>query len=92
MTLNRHNPRRDANEPVICDYLDNRGIPYWRMSGPGIPDLLILHKGLFKLLEVKTPTGRLKPAQVEFFTLCRDYSVKHLYVVRSIDDLTEALR
>ena len=84
--------RRDANEAEICGYLDDLHIPWWTLSDAGIPDLLILHKGDWKLLEVKTDLGRLTPPQVLFFECARDWKVKHLYVVRDFDSLMEALK
>jgi len=91
MTLHRRNPKRDEMEPEICAYLDTLGIPYWQVSGAGIPDLMILHKGIWKMLEVKGRLGRLTEPQLKFFEKARDHGVKHLHVVRDFDSLMEAL-
>ena len=46
----------------IMNYLNDRKIIHWRMSGAsnlsGFPDLLMCHKGWFIALEVKTPFGQ----------------------------------
>ncbi len=89
MSLNRYNPRRDQNEPEICKALNALGLVYYRLDQP--VDLLVLHKGLWKLMEVKMPDGRLNRDQVEMFELCRDMGAQHLYVIRSVDDLLEVL-
>lgn len=50
--------KRDIAEGPICDALDARGIRYWKISGTGNPDLLILYKGLYYPGEVKTGSGK----------------------------------
>ncbi len=89
MSLNRYNPKRDANEAEICRALDTLGLVYYRLDRP--VDLVVLHKGLWKLIEVKMPTGKLNRDQVEMFELCRDMGAQHLYVVRSVESLLEVL-
>ena len=73
MSLNRHNPKRDANESVMTDYLDDLMYPWFPLSQAGIPDLLVLVHGDWRLIEVKTEQGRLTPDQKEFFELARDF-------------------
>jgi len=91
MSINRFNAMRDRNELDICGYLDDLSIPHWKLSGTGIPDIMILHQGNFKLLEVKSRKGRLTPPQAEFFELARQHNAKHLFVVRDLEELLEAL-
>jgi len=55
--------KRDANEPAIVSALEACGIQVWRLSGPGLPDLLTYRAGRWLPLEVKAPGGSLTPAQ-----------------------------
>jgi hypothetical protein len=58
----------------------------------GIADLMIIAPGgRAHFLEVKAPTGRMRPEQLQFETWCRTYDVPHA-VVRSIDEAVAALR
>lgn len=64
MSLHRRNPRRDANEPEIVRALEAQGFVVDRISGKGIPDLLVSKAGRMYLVEVKMPKGAFKPSQV----------------------------
>jgi Holliday junction resolvase len=64
MSLHRRNPRRDANETEIVRALEAQGFVVDRVSGAGIPDLLISKGGAMWLAEVKMPKGTFKPSQV----------------------------
>lgn len=56
--------KRDANEPEIVKALRKAGAMVWRLSGPGLPDLLVSHRGRWMVIEVKRPKqGRLTDAQ-----------------------------
>jgi Holliday junction resolvase len=67
MSLRRYNPRRDENEPLIVQTLEAHGFHVTRISGAGVPDLLVSRNPDFlRLVEVKMPKGRLQPAQVAF--------------------------
>lgn len=55
--------KRDWNEPAIVDALRRIGVTVWRMSGPGLPDLLCHHRGKWSVIEVKKPRGKLTDAQ-----------------------------
>ena len=66
MSLNRYNPKRDDNEPLLIDYLRKAGCVVQRLSGPDIPDLLVGHRGRWLLLEVKGPKGKLTAPQILF--------------------------
>jgi Holliday junction resolvase len=50
--------KRDAAEKPIVDALRRCGARVWPLSGPGLPDLLVLWQGTYTALEVKTGTGR----------------------------------
>jgi hypothetical protein len=67
MSINRHNARRDANEPDIVATLLANGFEVLRLNQP--TDLLVWRKsGVgFVLIEVKTKSGRLTVQQVDFF-------------------------
>lgn len=71
MSLLRHNPRRDANEAAIVAALEAAGCHVERLSGFGVPDLLISRRGRWHVAEVKTPRGRLKKSQQRFAELAR---------------------
>ncbi len=58
---------------------------------PGFADLVVLSQGKVMFLEVKSSTGRLRPAQEEF----RDAVTQQGFcwaLVRSVDDAVRALR
>ena len=69
MSLNRHNPKRDANEPEIVDALHDAGFWVIRVDKP--VDLLVGKAGYlhFALLEVKLPGKDLNKKQQEFFQI-----------------------
>jgi hypothetical protein len=58
---------------------------------PGVPDITILTRGRVVYFEMKSRTGRLSPAQSDFFARARDLG-HCAFIVRSIDDAREALR
>lgn len=65
MSLNRYNPRRDGNEKGIVEALERSGCIVLRLSGRGVPDLLVSRGGLLYALECKVKSGRLTKAQKE---------------------------
>jgi Holliday junction resolvase len=75
VSLHRRNPRRDGNEIPIVRALEAQGFHVTRISGAGVPDLLVSKRvvdafgkpyGWVRLVEVKMPKGRFKPAQIAF--------------------------
>ena len=66
MSLARHNPKRDANEQAIIKALYLCGFQVTRLSGKGLPDLLLSRNGHWHLAEVKTRTGTLTAPQTAF--------------------------
>jgi hypothetical protein len=66
LSLHRRNPRRDANEPEIVEALEAVGAEVWKLSGTGLPDLLVRFRGRLHAGEVKTRKGRLTAAQGAF--------------------------
>lgn len=83
MSLFRRNPRRDANEKPIVAALEAQGFVVTRISGSGVPDLLLCKGGQMWLAEVKMPKGRFKPAQLAFQ---HRWSGPPILTLRSIDD------
>lgn len=66
MSLHRRNPRRDANEGDICEALASVGAEYWKLSGKGLPDVLVRFRGRLHAAEIKTLKGRLTKHQGAF--------------------------
>lgn len=62
----RYNAKRDSNEGDIVDYLRKAGCSVERISGTGIPDLLVGLHGLNLLMEVKVPGKKLRESQEEW--------------------------
>ena len=82
--------RTDANQVDIVRAFERMGCEVLDLSGvgSGCPDLLVRVPaiGLWMLVEVKTPKGRIKPGQAEFATRWP------VSIVRSIDDAIELMR
>jgi hypothetical protein len=100
MTLHRHAPRRDEGERQIVSALRQVGAFVWPVSQKGLPDLLVLFRGEFVLLEVKQPRGprggesadgqSLNPEQQEFFDKVGLQGGK-AYVVRTPEEALRAV-
>jgi hypothetical protein len=60
----RHNAKRDTAEGPIVDALRACGATIVRVSGAGVPDLLVHYKGCWTPLEIKTGKGQLTTAQL----------------------------
>jgi len=69
MSLNRHNPRRDASEPGIVAALEAAG--YWVVRLDKPMDLLVGRRGYprFILLECKSKDGKLTDDQLKFMQM-----------------------
>lgn len=63
MSVNRYNPKRDANEREIVEALEQAGVHVWRLNTPC--DLLCFRLGKFYALEVKARTARLDKRQAD---------------------------
>lgn len=64
MSLRRFDAKRDANEPAIVDALEDIGVTCYRISEPGLPDLLVwTQREGFRLIEVKMPGKKLNIRQ-----------------------------
>lgn len=78
MSIRRHNAKRDANEGQIIAALEAMGCQVYRMDRP--VDLLILHRGVLHLVEVKTKRGTLTKDQKLFAEWWP------IHILRSVDD------
>ena len=83
MSQLRHRRRVDSNHKPIVDAFRQFGWEVLSLAplGSGVPDLLVSRPGEMRLVEVKTPKGKLKPMQETFMA---SWPVS---VVRSIDDV-----
>ena len=75
--------RVDTTHAQIRDGLRDLGVTVFdaSMFGRGFPDLVCGYRGQLVLLEVKTPGGKLRQSQIDFFVLFQDCPV---YVVESL--------
>ena len=78
MSLRRYNAKRDANEGIIIAALEASGCLVYRLDTP--VDLLVLHRGVVMLVEVKTKKGALTKGQ-ELFS-----QYWPIHVLRSVED------
>jgi len=62
---------------------------YKCVSEQGLPDIIVVHKGMFVGFEVKTDTGRVSKEQKSMHERLRKQGGK-VFVVRSIDDVKKA--
>jgi Holliday junction resolvase len=62
----RRAARRDDNESSIVRALKQAGASVHRLNDKGVPDLVVGIFGKMFLLEVKSATGKLTPAQERF--------------------------
>lgn len=90
MSLARRNPRRDANEGEIVDYLRSRGALVHQLSGPGLPDLLVGWCGRWLLLEVKRASNPPTAAQELFLSVARRGGLP-VHIIRSVPAAREVL-
>jgi len=64
MSINRYNPKRDANEKEIVDYLKKRGLSVERLNTP--LDLLVGYNKRNYLVEIKMPKKHMNDKQIKF--------------------------
>jgi len=83
MSINRHNPKRDANEKEIVDFFKAQGISVVRLNTP--MDLLLGYKKRNYLVEVKIPGKDLNKNQKEFVKEWRGQWI----VIDSIDQASK---
>lgn len=94
MSLNRKNPKRDANETTIVKIAERFGCSVARLSGKDIPDLVIGFRHVTTgekkniLVEVKNESNTLSKGQSEFHLNWRGA----VYVAYSPQDICMILR
>jgi len=82
VSLRRVNPKRDATEPAIVAALEACGFQVERISGSGVPDLLLSRAGRWYVAEAKSRLGRLTKDQEGF----KDRARAPVPIFRSADD------
>ena len=87
--LARHNARRDENERIIVEALEARGFHVDRLSGKGIPDLLVSKHGQDWLVEVKRPNGTYTAKQIQWRSR---YQGRPPVTLRTVDEAMEFQR
>lgn len=80
---------RDKNEKEIIDALRANNVRVYTLDQP--IDLLCCKGPLWFCVEVKTPTGRVTPAQEAFFEAAR-YDKAPAYLARSAADVERIIR
>lgn len=75
--------QRDKNEPAVIEALEAQGFTVDRISGKGLPDLLISKAGRMWLCEVKMPKGTHRPAQIAFN---EKWQGPPILVLRTVED------
>ncbi len=63
----RRAAKRDVNEPEIVAALERVGAVVFRVSGAGLPDLLVSFRGRWTPIEVKSGKNKLTEAQAASF-------------------------
>ena len=64
--MRQFSAKRDANEAAIVKSLEFIGATVTKLSQKGAPDLLVRYRGVWFLVEVKAPGGKLTEAQKAF--------------------------
>jgi len=76
--------RRDSNEEPIVAALRQLGASVVYLNIPDAPDLLAGFRGeVTWLIEVKTPTGKLRPGQINWH---ENWNGTPVQIIRSVDD------
>lgn len=71
MSLYRINPKRDQIEAEVIGTLEAYGCQCWRLSGRGIPDLIVAARGRWYLIECKASGRKLTRDQQSFHAQAR---------------------
>jgi len=79
------NEVQNGKHPLYGQYLRKLG------KIKGVADLVFMWGNGSRFIEIKSPTGRLTPAQEVFQRLCLNFSIPYT-VIRSVDEGKEALQ
>lgn len=100
MALHRRAAKRDANEPAIVSALEALGCVVWRVSGKGLPDLVVFYRkgrdpryGVRHrtfVADVKGPRDGPTPAQVETWTALTNLGFS-VFILRTPEDAQKML-
>lgn len=85
--------RKDANQQAIIDGLEAVGVKVCVLGGKGIPDLLVGHKRILMLFELKDgdkfpSQRRLRPGQQKFADEWQGYPI---YKIESLQEAYKIL-
>ena len=81
----------------IKTYLEYKGFFVFKIHQQGkycfrgISDLIAVKDGITIFVEVKTPTGKLRPEQMSFMEQIQNHGAKYI-IARSLDDIREAVK
>lgn len=96
LSIHRQAPKRDACEPGIVRALTAIGCAVQPLTGKGVPDLLVCHRGVLVLLEVKGPLGPKGGSSGRDLTPDQEAWMAKwpgdVWVVRTADDAIAAVR
>lgn len=86
MSIKRYAAKRDENEPVIIEVLEQLGAIVFQLSDHKLPDLLVRFDDAWWLIEVKNPNGRnrLTDGQRDFIA---HVGADAVIIVRNTDDV-----
>jgi Holliday junction resolvase len=84
----RQAARRDANEGEIVRALRKAGASVTPLSMPGVPDLLVGHRGETILLEIKNDKNGLTEEQEQWH---QQWQGRKVWIVRTVAEALEAI-
>lgn len=100
MSLHRRAAKRDSNEPAIVSALEAHGCVVWRVSGKGLPDLVVFYPHFRRVgggtrcrtfvADVKGPKEKATPAQEEKWTALINLGFS-VFILRTPEDAQKML-
>lgn len=89
----RRAAHRDKSEPAIVDALRDVGAHVLKLSGKGVPDLLVFFRGTWTPLEVKTPKKDRMRGNLDAFTPAQKevLAVAPYQVVETVDQALKVI-
>ena len=90
MSIHRRAAKRDDVEAAVVERLQHHGCTVTRLSGTGVPDLLVVtRRGLLRVAEVKGPKAKLTYAQECYH---REWRGPPIAILTSPEDATAWIR